>query len=63
MIDEMALNLYEQVDRGVLVLVAAGFAGKWLLHTTKMAGGVALDVGSALDYWLGFKTRSYVDII
>jgi len=63
LIDEIAADLYERVDKGVLVLVAAGFAGKWLLHTAKMAGGVGLDVGSALDYWLGLKTRRYIDIV
>lgn len=48
---------------GSLVLVAAGFAGKMFLHTAKQAGGVALDVGATLDYWLGLKTRSHVDLV
>jgi len=48
---------------GSLVLVAAGFAGKLFLHTAKEAGGVALDVGATLDYWLGLKTRSHVDLV
>lgn len=48
---------------GTLVFVAAGFAGKMFLHTAKQAGGVALDVGATLDYWLGLKTRSHVDLV
>jgi hypothetical protein len=48
---------------GTLVLVAAGFAGKLFLQAAKDSGGVALDVGVTLDYWLGLKTRSHVDTV
>jgi hypothetical protein len=48
--------------RGRMVIVGAGYLGKWIVHRAKVAGGVALDLGSALDYWMGFKTRSYQDL-
>jgi hypothetical protein len=48
---------------GSLVLVAAGFAGKLFLKAAKDSGGVALDIGATLDYWMGIKTRSHVDMI
>jgi hypothetical protein len=47
---------------GRMVVVAAGYLGKCILHQSKLAGGVALDVGSAADYWVGLKTRSYQDL-
>ncbi len=43
--------------RGEVFLVAAGFLGKFYCHLIKQKGGIALDVGSAMDYWLGYKTR------
>ena len=42
---------------GEVFLVAAGFLGKFYCHLIKQKGGIALDVGSAMDYWLDFKTR------
>jgi hypothetical protein len=29
------------------------------VHAVRERGGVALDLGSVLDYWLGIATRSY----
>lgn len=52
----------ESCARGRLVVVGAGYLGKWIVHRAKLAGGIALDLGSALDYWIGFKTRSYQDL-
>ncbi len=37
---------------GVLVLVAAGIAGKRFLGVARNAGGVALDLGNVIDDWL-----------
>jgi len=44
---------------GRLVIVGAGYAGKCIVHAARERGGVALDLGSVLDYWLGIATRSY----
>lgn len=43
---------------GVLVLVSAGFAGKQFLYHAKEKGAVALDIGSGIDYLLGYHSRS-----
>jgi hypothetical protein len=48
--------------RNRLVLVGAGYPGKWLIETARSRGGVALDLGSIFDHWLGFRTRSYLDL-
>ena len=42
---------------GHVVLVAGGFLGKMYCHTIKAAGGIALDIGSAADFWCGLDTR------
>ena len=47
---------------GRMVVVGAGYLGKWIVHQAKAAGGIALDLGSALDYWIGLKSRSYQDL-
>jgi hypothetical protein len=60
---QLLIDLKHITIPGALILVAAGFAGKMFLHTAKEAGGVALDVGATLDYWLGLKTRSHVDLV
>jgi hypothetical protein len=44
---------------GRLVIVGAGYAGKCIVDAARQRGGVALDLGSVLDYWLGVATRSY----
>jgi hypothetical protein len=45
-----------------LVLVGAGYAGKTIVHQASKRGGVALDVGSIFDHWMGAHTRSYQDL-
>ena len=45
-----------------LVLVGAGYPGKILVEAARAHGGVALDLGSIFDYWLGISTRSYLDL-
>lgn len=44
---------------GELWLVAAGFLGKIYCDDIRRRGGIALDIGSLADYWLGFATRRY----
>lgn len=62
-IDSLIADLQAITAPGTLVLVAAGFAGKMFLQAARDRGGVALDIGVALDYWLGLKTRSHVDLV
>jgi hypothetical protein len=50
------------LPRGRLVLVGAGYPGKILVNIARERGGIALDLGSIFDYWLGLRTRSYLDL-
>jgi tetratricopeptide (TPR) repeat protein len=45
---------------GELFLVAGGLLGKIYCNRIKLSGGVALDIGSAVDAWLGKKTRPHI---
>ena len=47
------------VRPGEVVLVAAGFVGKYLCKIIKDRGGIGLDVGSVADYFKGHDTRVY----
>jgi hypothetical protein len=51
-----------ELPRNRLVLVGAGYLGKWLIDVAKARGGVALDLGSVLDHWVGVNSRSYLDL-
>lgn len=42
---------------GQVFLVAAGILGKFYCETIKAYGGIALDVGSLVDGWVGRETR------
>jgi hypothetical protein len=44
---------------GEVWLVAAGFLGKIYCDDIRQRGGIALDIGSLADYWMGYVTRSY----
>lgn len=44
---------------GGVYLVAAGFLGKIYCDLVRERGGVAIDIGSLADYWMGFSTRRY----
>ncbi len=44
---------------GELVLVAAGFLGKLICDRVRERGGIAFDIGSAADYWMGYQTRNH----
>ncbi|HUJ46060.1 MAG TPA: hypothetical protein VLV55_02925 [Rhizomicrobium sp.] len=48
--------------KGRLVLVGAGYAGKIVIAEAKRRGGIALDLGSIFDHWMGARTRSYQDL-
>ena len=61
MIHEVAGKLGD-LPQGRLVIVGAGYLGKWLTGLAKARGGIALDLGSIVDYWVGIRTRSYVDL-
>ena len=43
--------------RGAVFLVAAGLLGKIYCHRVRELGGIAIDVGSVADAWMGFGTR------
>ncbi len=60
-IDDVAEKLGD-LPRNRLVLVGAGYLGKWLVDLAKVRGGVALDLGSIFDHWIGINTRSYQDL-
>lgn len=61
MLGEVA-ELMDDWPRHRLVLVGAGYPGKWLVAIARERGGIALDLGSVFDYWLGLPTRSYLDM-
>jgi tetratricopeptide (TPR) repeat protein len=50
--DEIVVNY-----PGEVFLVAAGFLGKFYCDIIKRRGGIALDIGSIVDQWLGYDTR------
>jgi len=49
------------VEPGEVVLVAAGFLGKIYCQWIRACGGIAIDIGSAADYWCGLETRSVLE--
>jgi tetratricopeptide (TPR) repeat protein len=57
-----ALAEMEHAPKGRLVLIGAGYAGKIIIGEAKKRGGIALDLGSIFDHWMGARTRSYQDI-
>ncbi|HSC17879.1 MAG TPA: tetratricopeptide repeat protein [Rhizomicrobium sp.] len=67
--DEVPPNLVNRAlaelgswPQGRLVLVGAGYAGKVIVGEAKRRGGIALDLGSIFDRWMGAHTRSYQDV-
>ncbi|MEM7471879.1 MAG: hypothetical protein AAF340_11060 [Pseudomonadota bacterium] len=48
---------------GTLLLVSGGYVGKGLVHSGKIAGAVALDIGSRADTLAGHHTRSPADAV
>lgn len=58
--EELRVELSE-VRSGDVYLVAAGMLGKIYCTWIKQAGGVAIDIGSAADFWCGYQTRGLAD--
>ncbi|MBA9070401.1 hypothetical protein FHR71_004167 [Methylobacterium sp. RAS18] len=54
--DELSVALARTLP-GEVVLVAAGFLGKIYCNIIKDAGGIAIDIGSIVDGWMGHNTR------
>ena len=63
LLDRFYSEIDSKVQKGDLVLVAGGFIGKLLIARAQAKGAIALDIGAAVDYWLGFKTRNVTDFI
>lgn len=55
-------DIEQQIEKltvpGTLVLVGAGLAGKTFLNIAKQQGGVGLDLGSAMDQFIGGNIHS-----
>ena len=43
-----------------VALVGAGPCGKMYCDTIQRMGGIAIDIGSIMDLWVGLETRSYM---
>jgi hypothetical protein len=54
---QIRAEIATSVDDATLVLVSAGFLGKEFCLDVKSEGGIALDIGSVTDLWMGFQTR------
>lgn len=54
---EIVARIRRERQRG-LFLVGAGFLGKAYCHEIRLAGGVAVDVGSVMDVWAGVASRT-----
>ena len=44
---------------GEVYLVGAGILGKLICDQIRTRGGIALDIGSLADYWMGYTTRQH----
>src|SRR5215469_10575223 len=53
-----AIDELGDLPRGRLVLVGGGLLGKLIVAEARARGGIALDIGSIFDHWLGLRTRS-----
>ena len=59
---EIEAHVAQMATPGALVLIACGSLGKVFCAAASESGGVALDVGAMVDYWIGLKTRSIADM-
>lgn len=50
-------------QRSGVFFVGAGFLGKIYCHEIRLAGGVAIDMGSVMDLWAGVASRTGYDNI
>jgi hypothetical protein len=55
--NDIVSNLRRESQQGRVWIVAAGILGKRYCAEVRAQGGVALDVGSIVDGWLGKATR------
>ncbi len=55
---DICLQVTDKIIPGTVVLVCAGFAGKFLLQASKKKGAIAIDFGSSIDHLLGHQTRN-----
>lgn len=53
------INQWLKSSKGKVVLVAAGGLGKIYCNWAKQNGGIAIDIGSVADSWMGVGSRSY----
>jgi len=61
--NEIVSNLRSESQQGRVWLVAAGILGKRYCAEIRARGGIALDVGSIVDAWLGKATRPTFEIV
>ncbi len=61
LLDDLDEQLEQRCGPGTLVLFAAGIVGKPLIAKARSMGAVALDVGAAVDYWMGLKSRGLTE--
>ncbi len=54
---ERILETLEVPFRGAVFLVGAGLLGKVYAARVKQLGGIAIDIGSLADGWMGYNTR------
>lgn len=57
--EEMVQRIHTNGE-GWLYLVGGGILGKSYCHEAKLAGSVAVDIGSLFDAWAGVKSRSFM---
>ena len=57
--EEVIAEIYKTDFTGHLVLVAAGIPGKLYCNAVKSNGGMAIDIGSVADVWVGKGVRGY----
>ena len=53
------INKWLDKCKGKVVLIAAGGLGKIYCNWVKEKGGIAIDIGSVADSWMGVGSRSY----
>jgi hypothetical protein len=58
---EEVMRSLGNLEEGQLVLVAAGLLGKIYCNRIKQCGGIALDIGSVADVWMGQRARRHHD--
>jgi len=57
--NEIACDIDGEDLKGRLFFVGAGLAGKLYCEKIRRAGGMAIDVGSLMDVWMGLGVRPY----